>query len=306
MILLTTSTSILIIITSLIAIAFFTLLERKILGYSHLRKGPNKVRFLGLLQPIADAAKLFLKELRFPKSANSIPFFIAPILGLILALSIWVIYPYLLNPTNYIFGVLIFLAISSLNIYSALFAGWLSNSKYALLGGLRGIAQTISYEVSIALIILSPFLFIKTFIFQHILSFTLISLIIPILLTIWFTTILAETNRTPFDLAEGESELVSGFNTEYSSGTFAIVFIGEYTSILAIRLFTSVFFININIFPITILSILFFTLFFRRVFVWTRTTFPRIRYDQLITLAWKSFLPIALAHLFLFLFLASL
>ncbi len=294
MLLLSIPTSLIIIITTLIAIAFFTLLERKILGYSHLRKGPNKVRVFGLLQPIADAAKLFLKELSLPKSSNILPFFLAPILALILALCIWTLYPFSTNPSKYAFGILIFLVISRINIYSALLGGWLSNSKYALLGSLRGIAQTISYEVSISLILLSPIIFIKTFILQSISSFNFIWLSIPIIFLIWLISILAETNRTPFDLAEGESELVSGFNTEYRSGTFAIIFIAEYTRILAIRIISSVLFIRTQNIYLSLILILINTLLISITFVWTRTTFPRIRYDQLINLAWKIFLPIAL------------
>jgi NADH-ubiquinone oxidoreductase chain 1 len=267
MILLSISTSLVIIITTLIAIAFFTLLERKILGYSHLRKGPNKVRFIGLLQPIADAVKLFLKELNIPTSSNTLAFFLAPILTLILAISIWILYPFFTSPIKFTFGVLLFLAISSVNVYSALIRGWLSNSKYALLGSLRGIAQTISYEVRISLIIISPIIFMKTFLLQSIASVSLIFISTPILLIIWLTSILAETNRTPFDLAEGESELVSGFNTEYRSGTFAIIFIGEYTRILAIRIFSAVFFIAFYNQFLSIISIITITIIISILFI---------------------------------------
>jgi len=282
----------------LIAIAFYTLIERKFLGYFHLRKGPNKVRLIGIPQPFADAIKLFFKEQIFPTTANKLPFIIAPILGLILALMIWIIFPHQNNSFWLQFGVLYFICVSRINVYSTFIAGWGSNSKYALLGALRRVAQTISYEISIALILIA-ILTIKlnidfTLIAKQINSWTIFMLIV--ISIIWFITTLAETNRTPFDFAEGESELVSGFNVEYRRGIFALIFIAEYTRILAISLISSTLFFSsllikhslILIFSTTLISIL---------FVWVRATLPRIRYDFLIALTWKTFLPIILASL---------
>lgn len=284
----------------LLGIAFFTLLERKILGYIQIRKGPNKVGIIGLPQPFADALKLFAKEQVHPTITNYMPFYIAPILSLTLALLLWAIYP---SPTPSIilpFGILLFLCISSLNVYSTLSAGWSSNSKYALIGALRGVAQTISYEVSISLILLSA-LFITTSYNLLDSAFLLYSptglLILPMFL-IWLATILAETNRTPFDHAEGESELVSGFNTEYRRGPFALIFIAEYTSILAIRIFSiAVFFPSLNI---PFIRRLFFALkstFVAFGFIWIRGTLPRMRYDRLIRLTWKTYLPAVIVFL---------
>ena len=294
--------SIIIYLCALLGIAFFTLLERKLLGYIQTRKGPNKVSFIGLPQPLADALKLFLKEQSLPSISNKIIFFAAPILSLFLALLMWTLYPILSSSFYIVMGTLLFLCISSLNVYTTLGAGWSSNSKYALLGALRSVAQTISYEVSIVLILLSPLIVIYTLTLTQISYNNFIPPIIlfPPLFLCWFTTILAETNRTPFDFAEGESELVSGFNTEYSRGPFALIFIAEYTNIIIISLLTIVFFIPSSFFvfsgdqfqaSIAILAAI--------IFLWIRGTLPRIRYDFLISLTWKIFLPFAIAILIL-------
>lgn len=282
-------------VIALIAIAFYTLIERKFLGYFQLRKGPNKVGLAGIPQPFADAIKLFVKEQSTPTSSNRSPFIAAPVLGLILTLILWAIYPHA-NPAIFIrFGALYFLCVSRINVYSTFLAGWCSNSKYALLGALRGVAQTISYEVSISLILLSA-LILHSQIDISIISTNLLSwvtLIISPLAIIWLITNLAETNRTPFDFAEGESELVSGFNVEYRSGIFALIFIAEYANILIIRLLSVVFFTGF--FPIfTNLILVFKTMIIATLFIWIRATMPRIRYDNLIYLTWKEFLPISL------------
>lgn len=283
---------------ALIAIAFYTLIERKFLGYFQLRKGPNKVRLSGIPQPFADAIKLFVKEQARPTIANHSPFIIAPVIGLILTLILWAIYPHS-NPAIFIiYGALYFLCVSRINVYSTFLAGWCSNSKYALLGALRGIAQTISYEVTISLILLSALTLTKLIDISLISTnyYTwIITLIIPIFL-IWFITNLAETNRTPFDFAEGESELVSGFNVEYRGGLFALIFMAEYANILIIRLLRVVFFTGHSLIFIDFFLIL-KTLAIATVFVWIRATLPRIRYDNLIYLTWKSFLPVRLSVL---------
>nr|WOA00247.1 NADH dehydrogenase subunit 1 [Phascolosoma sp. f LL-2023] len=278
-----------------LGMAFYTLLERKLLGYFQLRKGPNKVGLMGLPQPFADALKLFTKELTFPILANITPFLIAPLLSLILALCLWHVYPHTFPSGFMAYSFIFFLMISSLNVYSILGAGWASNSKYALLGAIRGIAQTISYEVSMILILLVPITCKMT---MNMTNMTtnwdppLILLLLPILL-VWLISALAETNRAPFDFAEGESELVSGFNTEYSGGTFAFIFMAEYMNILFMSLLTAIFFFPSG----SPLILCMFTLTFAYYFVWVRGTMPRMRYDQLMALTWKTFLPFALSLL---------
>ncbi len=278
-----------------LAMAFYTLVERKLLGYFQLRKGPNKVRLTGLPQPFADALKLFTKELTIPWAANTTPFLIAPIFRLTLALCLWHLYPHFGVTFFFTFGFLCFLILSRITVYTTLAAGWSSNSKYALLGAIRGIAQTISYEVRIILILLSPIILFSSLNMAKITSDTLTPFVILLLpnIIIWFITALAETNRAPFDFAEGESELVSGFNTEYSRGIFALIFIAEYINILFISLITSLIFFPANE-PLLLTS---FSLIFSYLFVWVRGTLPRIRYDQLISLTWKTFLPFSLSSL---------
>nr|QIJ99778.1 NADH dehydrogenase subunit 1 [Caenis sp. JYZ-2020] len=281
----------------LVGVAFLTLLERKILGYIQIRKGPNKVGYWGIPQPFADAIKLFTKEQTYPTLSNYLPYYILPIFSLFLALIIWVVLPYSMMMFNFSLGALFFLACTSMGVYTVMIAGWASNSNYALLGGLRAVAQTISYEVSLALVLLSfvfligSFNFLDLSVYQEGIWF--IFLMFPLSL-VWLASSLAETNRTPFDFAEGESELVSGFNIEYSSGGFALIFMAEYASILFMSLLFSIIFLG----PINMGMILFFKLgVLSFVFVWVRGTLPRARYDKLMYLAWKIYLPVALNYL---------
>nr|QHD26809.1 NADH dehydrogenase subunit 1 [Melo melo] len=288
----------------LLAVAFFTLLERKSLSYIQIRKGPNKVGLAGLPQPIGDAAKLLTKEIAKPTMANYSPYFMAPIFSFILALFLWQLYPSLYSMHYFKLGVLFFLCVSALNVYGTLMAGWASNSKYALLGSLRAIAQTISYEVSMALIFLFPLFLVGSFNFIDIMEAQNIIwigfLMLPVSF-IWFATCVAETNRAPFDFAEGESELVSGFNIEYGSAGFALIFLAEYANILVMSLFTALlFFGGSSLFSIkSDLSLMFKVLFFAFLFVWVRGSYPRFRYDLLMNLTWKSFLPMSLTFLLL-------
>nr|WBQ42666.1 NADH dehydrogenase subunit 1 [Nectoneanthes oxypoda] len=290
-------TLLMIFVCVLLAMAFFTLLERKILGYVQLRKGPNKVALSGIPQPMADAVKLFTKELNMPMYANTLPFIFSPMLALFLALTMWIMYPYSANPMQLKWGVMLFLCISSMNVYTTLFAGWSSNSKYSLLGALRSIAQTISYEVSMALVILTPLIMMSTLSLNKFFEAGSIQFTFCLwpLLTTWIITCLAETNRTPFDLAEGESELVSGFNTEFSSGTFALIFMAEYMNIIFMGMISAALFMLtpgapiikdvMLIIPLTAISVL---------FIWARGAYPRMRYDKLMSLTWKQFLPMTL------------
>nr|WOX01730.1 NADH dehydrogenase subunit 1 [Oncomelania hupensis]WOX01743.1 NADH dehydrogenase subunit 1 [Oncomelania hupensis]WOX01756.1 NADH dehydrogenase subunit 1 [Oncomelania hupensis]WOX01769.1 NADH dehydrogenase subunit 1 [Oncomelania hupensis]WOX01782.1 NADH dehydrogenase subunit 1 [Oncomelania hupensis] len=288
----------------LLAVAFFTLLERKGLSYMQIRKGPNKVGIAGLPQPLADAAKLLVKEIAKPTMANYSPYYLAPVFSFILALLLWQLYPSLYAMSYFKWGILFFLCVSSLNVYGTLLAGWASNSKYALLGSLRAIAQTISYEVSMALILLFPLFMLATFNFmelneaQEIIWF--VFLMLPVFF-MWFVTCIAETNRAPFDFAEGESELVSGFNIEYGSAGFALIFLAEYANILVMSLFSATLFFGGSSFLFQYSDVMFMlkVLFFAFVFIWVRATYPRFRYDLLMSLTWKSFLPAALSFLLL-------
>nr|UYX79094.1 NADH dehydrogenase subunit 1 [Unedogemmula unedo] len=288
----------------LLAVAFFTLLERKGLSYIQIRKGPNKVGLMGLPQPIADAAKLLTKEITKPTMANYSPYFLAPVFSFILALLLWQLYPSLYAVSYFKWGILFFLCVSGMNVYGTLLAGWASNSKYALLGSLRAIAQTISYEVSMALVLLFPLFLVGSFNFteikesQEFIWFSF--LMIPVSL-MWFVTCVAETNRAPFDFAEGESELVSGFNIEYGAAGFALIFLAEYANILVMSLFSALLFFGGSSFLVieSDLGFMFKVLFFAFAFIWVRASYPRFRYDLLMNLTWKGFLPASLAFLLL-------
>nr|QPO06988.1 NADH dehydrogenase subunit 1 [Anopheles funestus] len=292
--------SLLLVICVMVGVAFLTLLERKVLGYIQIRKGPNKVGFNGLLQPFSDAVKLFTKEQTYPLLSNYISYYFSPIFSLFLSLLIWMCIPYLIKLYSFNLGVLFFLCCTSLGVYTVMIAGWSSNSNYALLGGLRAVAQTISYEVSLALILLSfiflvgNYNFLNFYIYQDYVWF--IVFCFPLGL-VWLASCLAETNRTPFDFAEGESELVSGFNVEYSSGGFALIFLAEYSSILFMSMLFVVIFLGSDIYSFMFFLKLSFISF---IFIWVRGTLPRFRYDKLMYLAWKSFLPLSLNYLFFF------
>nr|UPX88622.1 NADH dehydrogenase subunit 1 [Pterostichus melanarius] len=298
--------SLLLIICVLVGVAFLTLLERKVLGYIQIRKGPNKVGFMGIPQPFCDAIKLFSKEQTYPLLSNYIMYYYSPIMSLFLSLLLWVIIPYYMILFSFSLGMLFFLACMSLGVYTVMIAGWSSNSSYSLLGGLRAVAQTISYEVSLALILMSFMILIESFSLMEFMQYQkfiwMIFLSLP-LGFVWFVSSLAETNRTPFDFAEGESELVSGFNVEYSSGGFALIFLSEYSSILFMSMLFCVIFLGSDL-----MSIFFFLkmVFLSFLFIWVRGTLPRYRYDKLMYLAWKSFLPLSLNYLFLYMGLKML
>nr|WNH22726.1 NADH dehydrogenase subunit 1 [Uropterygius macularius] len=292
------------IVPVLLAVAFLTLLERKVLGYMQLRKGPNVVGPYGLLQPIADGVKLFIKEPIRPSTASPFLFLATPTLALTLALTLWAPIPMPYPVVDLNLGILFVLALSSLAVYSILGSGWASNSKYALIGALRAVAQTISYEVSLGLILLSIIIMVGGF---NLSNFNTAQettwLLAPAwpLAAMWYVSTLAETNRAPFDLTEGESELVSGFNVEYAGGPFALFFLAEYSNILLMNTLSAVLFLGAMHNPLlpelTTVNLMLKAALLSTLFLWVRASYPRFRYDQLMHLVWKNFLPLALALL---------
>nr|YP_009740692.1 NADH dehydrogenase subunit 1 [Ergatettix dorsifera]QID03654.1 NADH dehydrogenase subunit 1 [Ergatettix dorsifera] len=289
---------ILVILMVLLSVAFLTLLERSVLGYIQIRKGPNSVGYLGILQPFGDAIKLFSSEQVLPYISNYVLYYFSPIFSLFLALLLWLLFPYITFFCSMDLGFLFMLCIMSLGVYGLMVAGWSSNSNYSLLGSLRSVAQTISYEVSLSLIMLSVFLLIGSydvsFFFYYDVWFVVFCF--PLFLC-FYCSCLAETNRTPFDFAEGESELVSGFNVEYGAAGFALIFLAEYAMIIFMSFLIVLFFFGGNysslifFFKLTLISFS---------FLWVRGTLPRYRYDSLMYLAWKGFLPVSLNYLFFF------
>ncbi|WP_341751507.1 NADH-quinone oxidoreductase subunit NuoH [Candidatus Tisiphia endosymbiont of Piscicola geometra] len=294
----------------LLCVAYLTYAERRVIGLMQLRKGPNVVGPFGLLQPIADAVKLLFKETIIPNQADKILFTLAPMVTFVLSLIGWAVIPFdkklVLADINV--GVLYIMAISSLGVYGIIIAGWASNSKYAFLGAIRSSAQMISYEVSIGLVIVTVLLTTGTLNLseiierQQLLPWWVDLMLLP-MAVIFFISVLVETNRLPFDLSEAESELVAGYNVEYSSMGFALFFLGEYANMILASGMTTTFFLGGYLPPFGIEFLNFvpgFIWFVVKVgfllfcFLWIRATLPRYRYDQLMRLGWKVFLPFTL------------
>nr|YP_009307442.1 NADH dehydrogenase subunit 1 [Plenogemma phyllantha]AOR82170.1 NADH dehydrogenase subunit 1 [Plenogemma phyllantha] len=298
-----------IIIPLLLGVAFLVLAERKIMASMQRRKGPNVVGLFGLLQPLADGLKLMIKEPILPSSANLFIFLMAPVITFMLSLVAWAVIPFdygmVLSDLNV--GILYLFAISSLGVYGIITAGWSSNSKYAFLGALRSAAQMVSYEVSIGLIIITVLICVGSRNFSEIvIAQKQIWFAVPLfpVFIMFFISCLAETNRAPFDLPEAEAELVAGYNVEYSSMGFALFFLGEYANMILMSSLCTLLFLggwlpilDIPIFSVIPGSIWFSikVLFFLFVYIWVRAAFPRYRYDQLMRLGWKVFLPLSLA-----------
>ena len=297
----------------LIAVAYLTLAERRVIGFMQLRRGPNVVGPFGMLQPFADALKLMAKETILPAGANKVVFLLAPMLTFILSLVAWAVIPFdeglVIADINV--GILYLFAVSSLGVYGVIMAGWASNSKYAFLGALRSAAQMVSYEVSMGLVIITVLLCAGSLNLSEIVEAQRgMWFALPLLpmFVVFFISTLAETNRAPFDLPEGESELVAGYFVEYSSMSFALFFLGEYANMILMSSMTVILFLGgwlppfdiwpLNIIPgplwfiLKIILVLF-------VFLWVRATTPRYRYDQLMRLGWKIFLPFSLIYVVL-------
>jgi NADH-quinone oxidoreductase subunit H len=300
--------TLIIIIPLLIAVAYFTIAERKIMGIIQRRKGPNVIGFVGLFQPLADGLKLFVKETILPGTSDIIIFLVAPTVTFIVSLIGWVVIPFSekLVFTDINVGVLYLLSTSALGVYGLLMAGWASNSKYPFLGALRSASQMISYEVSIGFIIITVCTCAGSFnLTEIVLAQEYCWYIFPMfpMFILFCISMLAETNRHPFDLPEAEAELVSGYNVEYSAMTFALFFLGEYASMLLMSTFATVLFLGgwlppFDIFPFNIFPDSFW--FSLKVsigvgfFIFARAGLPRYRYDQLMYLGWKCFLPLTL------------
>jgi len=299
-----------IVVPLIICVAYLTLAERRVIGLMQLRRGPNMVGPFGLLQPIADALKLMFKEIIIPQPADKVVFILAPMITFVLSLIGWAVIPFdsglVLADINV--GVLYVMAISSLSVYGIIMAGWASNSKYAFLGAVRSSAQMISYEVSMGLVIVTVLLTTGTLNLSEIVEMQRhspwwIEILLMPMAVVFFISVLAETNRLPFDLPEAEAELVAGYNVEYSSMTFALFFLGEYANMILVSGMTTTFFLGGYLPPFGIKFLSFvpgFIWFILKVsfllfcFLWIRATLPRYRYDQLMRLGWKVFLPLTL------------
>lgn len=274
----------------IISIPFFTLYERKVLSYIQNRKGPKKVGVLGLLQPITDGVKLIIKESSFPVSSKIWLFILSAFLSFILMVLRWFLYPPYFTGYVVVLGVLGIICFSSFNVYGLIGSGWGRKSKYRLLGRIRGASQVISYEVRMIFVILYPCLLVGSYnLWDFYYKSIFLFLVSFFVFFIWFLVILAETNRAPFDFAEGESELVSGFKTEYRALGFAFLFLGEYGNIILVSLLSTLFFLSVKW-----ITLIFVTFIVCGVVVWARGTLPRFRYDMLMVLAWKVLLPLVL------------
>nr|QPK42052.1 NADH dehydrogenase subunit 1 [Falconius longicornis] len=289
----------LVVVVVLLSVAFLTLLERSVLGYIQIRKGPVKVGYGGLLQPFGDAISLFSSEQVLPFFFAYYMYSLSPVFMLFLSLFIWMLLPFVTFMCSLVLGFMFLLCLLGLGVYGFMLSGWFSNSNYSIIGAIRAVAQTIFYEVSLSIIMLSLFVIMGSydlggFIFQPV---WYIYISFPLFMC-FFASCLAESNRTPFDFAEGESELVSGFNVEYAGSGFALIFLAEYSIIIFMSFMITLFFLGGDYDSLVFFFKLVVVSFF---FLWVRGTLPRCRYDSLMYLAWSGFLPVSLNYLMFFL-----
>nr|QPN48799.1 NADH dehydrogenase subunit 1 [Lycorma delicatula] len=286
----------------LLGVAFFTLFERSVLGYIQFRSGPNSVGLFGLLQPFSDALSLFSSEFYFLVFGNYLIYFFVPILGLSVSLIFWLMFPFSFNFLGFSYCLFFFFCCSGLGVYFIMIAGWSSNSVYSLLGCMRSISQSISYEVVFFLVIFCFILYCESFNLNYFCYFQFdvwfIFFSFPLFM-IFLSCILAETNRSPFDFSEGESELVSGFNVEYSSFSFSLFFLSEYSNMMFMSFFTCLVFLGGDCMNFFFFIKVVFLIYF---FVWVRGSFPRYRYDKLMYMCWSSYLPVTLNYILVFIF----
>nr|QPB46189.1 NADH dehydrogenase subunit 1 [Bemisia tabaci] len=282
----------------MISVAFYTLLERKMIGYSQSRKGPNKTLIMGIAQPFADAMKLINKEMNLNYNSNFNIYMMAPALNIISSLVTWIIFPFNYSFSFMKMSVLMVLSCMAFNVVTIMMMSWSSNSNYAFIGMIRTISQLISYEINLIMILIAVIVITENMNFLYMNKIqkyvTVLTMLFPLVM-IWVTTILAETNRTPFDFSEGESELISGFNIEYSSTSFMMLFLSEYCSILIMSLMTVCMFFNISL-TSTKFYLMYLVMCF--IFIWARATLPRFRYDKLMKFNWTQVLPLTTLVLF--------
>nr|ALO64686.1 NADH dehydrogenase subunit 1 [Halictus rubicundus] len=288
---------IVLILMMLISMAFLTLFERKVLGFIQNRKGPNKVLIMGIFQPFSDVIKLLNKELFFLDKINLNYYMFMPMISLILSMMLWLVYPFYVNMFSMNLGILFMLSLMSVGVFPIMLGGWASNSNYSMLGAIRSVAQSISYEVSLFLIIFNLILLVESFNLLEFLKFQenikFLIMIYPVYL-MFMVSMLIELNRTPFDLVEGESELVSGFNTEYFSSLFALIFMSEYLSIIFMSFLVTIMFLGFKLLSLKFIVSMIFHMFF---VIWIRGVLPRIRYDELMMMCWKKFLSLSLLYI---------
>lgn len=288
----------------IVCVSYYIVTERKGLGIVQRRQGPNKIRIKGILQPIADGVKLFSKEIIIPIATTKKIFFMGPFICFFCAFTLWVLYPNFKPVVEFEFGLLFFLCLSSFSVYGIFIVGWICDSRYAFLGAIRAVAQTISYEVFLSTLLFCPLILIGRFNFLELRQFSFVTFVVgQEVIILWLISVLAETHRAPFDFVEGESELVSGYSVEYGGTGFALLALAEYSNILFIRLVTTCLYFGWVVFLIWWGDFIFalILIFFAYFLVWVRGTVPRYRYDLLIKVCWEIFLPLRLCFFFYFL-----